>query len=97
MNHEQPKNTRNRLREVDNHVNKQHNIWLIFTFPFVLAAGIMLTALFKFIATGAGAGIGDVGFLGDSHFSLGFAVAVTVIPRVARIFATAFASDFFGL
>lgn len=57
----------------------------------------MLTALFKFIATGAGAGVGEADFLGDSHFSLAFAVAVTVIPRVARMFATALASDFFGL
>lgn len=60
-----------------------------------LAVGIMLTALLRFIATVA------VGEAGDASsfmvFSLGFGVAVTVIPRVARIFATCLASDFLGL
>lgn len=58
--------------------------------PFL--AGIMLTAPFKFRDAGR---FGDADFVGDS-FSLGLAVAVTVIPRVANMFATALASDFFG-
>lgn len=54
----------------------------------------MLTALFKFMATGGG---GGDPLLVASVFSFAFAVAVTVIPRVAKMFATALASDFFGL
>lgn len=53
----------------------------------------MLTALFRFRATGGG---GD-SFLELSDFSFDFGVAVTVMPRVANILATALASDFFGL
>lgn len=45
------------------------------------------------IATGVG---GDGDFWG-CLVSLGFGAAVTVIPRVAKMLATAFASDFLGL
>lgn len=53
--------------------------------------GIILTAAFKLSCAG-----NDELFCG-SDLSLGLGVAVTVIPRVARILATALASDFFGL
>lgn len=59
----------------------------------LLFVGMMLTALLRLRATG-----GDVAFFGGgvSGF-LGFGAAVTVIPLVARILATALASDFLGL
>lgn len=60
-------------------------------FPFVLAAGNILTAPLRFNDEGIAALTGLEG-----SFSLGFAVAVTVMPRVASIFATAEASDFFA-
>lgn len=62
------------------------------TFDPFFAAGMRLTALLRFIATGGG---GVEAFFGDSSFPFG--AAVTVIPRVANMFATALASDLTGL
>lgn len=59
----------------------------------LFALGIILTAEFKLIATGGG---GGVFFLGLSGLSF-LGAAVTVMPLVAKILATALASDFFGL
>lgn len=61
-------------------------------FPLFLAAGNMLTAPLRFRE----AGNDGADFWGDSGFSFGLAVAVTVIPLVARMLATALASDFLG-
>lgn len=67
---------------------------MVLTFKLVLfLVGIILTALFKFIATGGGGEFLDGGV---SAF-LGLGAAVTVIPLVAKMLATALASDFFGL
>lgn len=74
--------------------SKFHFVIIELTFC-LLADGMMLTAEFKFMATGGG-GDGTF-FVVKISFSLAFGAAVTVIPLVARIFATALASDFLGL
>jgi hypothetical protein len=58
----------------------------------VFAEGIILTAAFRLSCAGIAEGL-----FWESILSLGLGVAVTVIPRVAKMLATALASDFFGL